>query len=95
MKSIFQDSKVNKIEAFQFYVDNMPDWFFDKVCSNDVVLIRSDYKRYSISEALCHIIVGKGFIPVKGGDYIVRGSNGNLSQISSKMFKELFSPTEL
>jgi len=36
-----------EIEAIQFYVDNMADFFFDKVGTDEVVLRKCDYKRYS------------------------------------------------
>ena len=43
------------IEAFKFYVDNMPDWFMHAVTNNTVVLKQCDYKKYSIDEAYCEI----------------------------------------
>ena len=49
-----------EIEAFQFYVDSIPNWFMDKVSSNDIILRNCDYKRYSIEEAYCEIKTPEG-----------------------------------
>ncbi len=64
-----------EIEAFKFYVDNIPDWFMDKVSSNDITLRNCNYNRYSIEEAYCEINTLEGVMIGRGGDYIIKGVN--------------------
>lgn len=61
------------VEAFKFYVDNIPDWFMDKVSSNDIILRNCDYNKYSIEEAYCEINTLEGVMIGRGGDYIIKG----------------------
>ena len=61
------------IDAFRFYVDNIPDWFMDKVNSNDIILRNCDYDKYSIEEAYCEINTLEGVMTARGGDYIIQG----------------------
>jgi hypothetical protein len=64
--------KNKQCESFQFYVDPIPDWFMDKVSSNEVILINCNYNRYSIDEAYCEIKTKDGIIIVRGGEYVIR-----------------------
>lgn len=48
-------TKYFEIEAFQFYFDNMPDWFMGKVSSNDVILFNSNDSKYGVDRAFCII----------------------------------------
>ena len=47
------------IEAFKFYVDNIPDWFMDKVSSNDIILKNCDYniEGLILFSHFCHLKV--------------------------------------
>lgn len=76
-----------EIEAFQFYVDNMPDWFMDKVSDNTVTLCNCDYKRYSIDEAYCLIETLEGTHKCNGGDYVIKGVKGELYPCKSDIFE--------
>ena len=66
------------VEAFRFYVDYMPDWFMYKVKDNTITLRNCDYKRYSINEAYCEIETLEGTMIARGGDYIIRGIQGEI-----------------
>ena len=82
------------IEAFRFYVDNMPDWFFDKVCNNTIILHNCDYKRYPIEEAYCQIKTLEGTMIARGGDYIIKGVKGEIYPCKPDIFKETYEIVE-
>ena len=65
-------TKPCEIEAFQFYVDNIPDWFMDALSRNEVKIYNCNYKRYSIDEAYCLIETLEGTMRGNGGDYIIK-----------------------
>lgn len=75
------------IEAFKFYVDPMPDWFTDKVASNDVILRNCDYRRYEIDEAYCEINTLEGVMCGDGGDFIIQGVNGEIYPCKPDIFE--------
>lgn len=60
------------IEAFKFYIDDMPDWFMDKVSSNEIILHNCNYNKYSVKEAFCEIETSEGIMRGNGGDYIIK-----------------------
>ena len=78
------------IEAFQFYVDNMPDWFMDAVSNNTVILHNCNYKRYSINEAYCEIKTLEGVHRCNGGDYVIKGIKGELYPCKADIFKQTY-----
>ena len=75
------------IEAFQFYVDNMPNWFMDAVTKNDVILRNCDYKKYPIGEAYCEIKTLEGINICRGGEYFIKGVKGELYSCKEDIFK--------
>ena len=75
------------IEAFRFYVEDMPDWFMDAVTNNIVALKQCDYKRYSIDEAYCEIKTLEGTHRCNGGDYVIRGVKGELYPCKPDIFE--------
>jgi hypothetical protein len=86
---------VNKrplIKAFKFYVDYIPDWFMDKVNSNEVSLVCCNFKMYSIEEAQCVIKTPKGNKVVRGGNYIIKDIHDNLYSCDSDTFEMLYEP---
>lgn len=83
------------IEAFKFYVDNIPDWFMDRVSSNDIVLRNCDYHKYPIEEAYCEINTLEGVMIGKGGDYIIKGINGEIYPCKPDIFDKTYEKVEL
>jgi len=79
-----------EVEAFKFYVDAMPDWFMDKVSSNEVTLHRCNYDKYSIEEAYCHITTLEGVMLGSGGDYIIKGVQGEIYPCKTDIFEETY-----
>lgn len=78
------------VEAFQFYVDALPDWFMDKVSTNEAILINCNYSRYSIDEAYCEIKTLEGTMIANGGDYIIKGVQGEIYPVKSDIFKDTY-----
>jgi hypothetical protein len=76
-----------EIEAFKFYVDGMPDWFMDAVTFNEVTLYCCDYRRYEIDEAYCEIKTLEGVMRGNGGDYIIRGVQGEIYPCKPDIFE--------
>jgi len=78
------------IEAFKFYVDGMPDWFMDRVSKNDVVLINCNYKKHNIEEAYCEIKTLEGVMRGNGGDFIIKGVNGEIYPCKPDIFDKTY-----
>lgn len=78
------------VEAFKFYVDGMPDWFMDKVSSNDVILHNCNYNKYSIEEAYCEIKTLEGVMVADGGDYIIKGVQGEFYPCKPDIFEQTY-----
>ena len=56
------------IEAFKLGVDNMPDWFMNKVTINEVIL-HNDF----VDGTSADIHTLEGWHHASNGDYIIRG----------------------
>lgn len=82
------------IDAFRFYVDNMPDWFFNKVGTDDIVLMNCDYKKFSIKQAYCRIHTLEGTMVANGGDYIVQGIDGEIYPVKKEIFEKTYERVE-
>lgn len=85
----YRDKPV-EIEAFQFYVDNMPDWFMDKVTTNEIILHNCDYHKYYIEDAYCEINTIKGIMKGNGGDYIIKGVNEEIYPCKQDIFEKTY-----
>lgn len=78
------------VEAFKFYVDPMPDWFMDKVTTNEVILFNCNYNRYTIDEAFCHIDTLEGVMEGRGGDFIIKGIQGEIYPCKPDIFEATY-----
>lgn len=76
-----------EIEAFKFYIDDMPDWFMDKVTSNDIMLYNCDFKEFAVEEAFCLIYTLEGTMRANGGDYIIKGVQGEIYPCKPDIFE--------
>lgn len=79
-----------EIEAFKFYVDPMPEWFMDKVTSNEVILRKCNYDKYTIKEAYCDIQTLEGTMKGLGGDYIIKGIQGEIYPCKPGIFEATY-----
>lgn len=79
-----------EIEAFRFYIDPMPDWFTDKMTYNEIMIFNCDYSRYDIDEAYCTIKTLEGTMRGNGGDYIIKGVQGEIYPCKSDIFEATY-----
>lgn len=82
------------IDAFQFYVDPMPNWFMDKVTTNEVILSNCGYSHSSIENAYCEIETLEGIMKGNGGDYIIKGVQGEIYPCKSDIFEATYEKVE-
>jgi hypothetical protein len=78
------------IEAFQFYVDNIPDWFIDKVTKNEITMVNCDYKKCYIEDAYCEIKTLEGIMIANGGDFILQGVEGEVYPCKKEIFLKTY-----
>ncbi len=64
------------IEAFKFRIDYCPDWFMDKVSTNEIVTFESH----------CTIKTLEGWMRAEIGDYIIKGIIGEIYPCKKEIF---------
>ena len=69
------------IEAFKLGVDNMPDWFMDKVTANDIYLFNC------VGRTSAQIHTLEGWHEAGHGDYIIKGVKGELYPCKPDIFE--------
>ena len=71
-----------EIEAFIYWYDNRPDWFSDKVTSNDIVTYQTH----------CDIKTLEGIMRADAGDYIIKGVKGEIYPCKPDIFQMTYEP---
>jgi hypothetical protein len=83
-----------EVEAFLFGVDNMPDWFMDKVISKDVVLHRIPFdesRARNYGQMYCYIKTLEGTMQAyEGKDYIIKGIKGEIYPCKVDVFESTY-----
>lgn len=77
-----------EIEAFQFGIDSIPDWFMNKVTKNEIILV-SMGKHFPI-EGCCIIPTLEGEMKGDIGDFIIKGIKGEIYPCKSDIFKKTY-----
>lgn len=72
------------IEAFKFRIDNCPDWFMDKVSTNEIIT----------TETECSINTLEGWMVGQKGDYIIQGIKGEIYPCKSDIFEASYEKVE-
>lgn len=80
-----------EIEAFQFGIDYMPDWFMDKVTDNTVTLYNMG--KYP-QEGYCEIKTLEGTMKGNIKDYIIKGVNKELYPCKPDIFSKTYEKCE-
>ena len=83
-----------EIEAFKFYCESMPDWFLDQMSDNTIMIFNCDYNRYTKEEAYCTIETLEGKMTGNGGDYIIKGVNGEIYPCKPDIFHKTYEKVE-
>lgn len=68
------------IDAFNFRHDPCPDWFMDKVTSNEIIT-----QPFS-----CTIKTLEGTMTAQAGDWIIKGVNGEIYPCKSDIFEKTY-----
>ena len=76
------------VEAFKFGIDYIPDWFMDKVTTNEIILHDS-----SIAD-ICNVDINtlEGVMHASYGDYIIKGVNGEIYPCKPDIFEKTYEP---
>lgn len=83
-----------EIEAFKFYVDDMPDWFMDGVTENKIILNNCNHDQYDLNQAYCEIETLEGTMVAYGGDYIIQGIEGEIYPCKERIFEATYDKVE-
>ena len=73
------------IQAFRYYVDARPDWFCDKVTTNDIITYETHCDIRTLEEAM------RGEI----GDYIIQGVKGEIYPCKPDVFEASYELVEV
>lgn len=89
----FYRKKPVVIEAFKLG-DNIPDWFMDKVTSNDIILHRIPFhesRPRNYGQLWCEIKTSNGVVEAyEGRDYIIKGTQGEIYPCQIEIFEEIY-----
>ena len=77
------------IEAFQYGIDNRPDWFNDKVTSNDIITFWGKDIRHK-EDYYCEIKTLEGVMKGDCGDFIIQGVNGEIYPCKPEIFEKTY-----
>ena len=82
------------IEAFRLGIDYIPDWFMDKVTSNDIVLhgTSSGFEHYDDTNA--DIKTLEGIMHANFGDFIIKGVKGEIYPCKADIFYATYEESE-
>lgn len=82
------------IEAFKFGHDNIPDWFMDKVSSNEIFLVGNGHplERGSINYA--DIKTLEGVMTAFVGDFVIKGLKGEIYPCKADIFEMSYEKEE-
>lgn len=77
------------IEAFRIGVDNIPDWFMDRVTANDIILHqeRGDLQSADIKTL-------EGTMRGLKGEYIIQGVKGEIYPCKPDIFEATYETVE-
>jgi hypothetical protein len=76
------------IEAFKFGIANIPDWFMDKVSTNEIILQGHRYDGLYYFE----IKTLEGTIRGEKGDFIIQGIKGEVYPCKPDIFEATYEP---
>ncbi len=68
------------IEAFVYWHENRPDWFCDKVTTNEIITF----------ETHCEIKTLEGVMRGETGDYIIKGVQGEIYPCKPDIFEKTY-----
>ena len=81
------------IEAFKFGIDNMPEWFFDRVVTKEIIL-RGESEQWRCPLKCCEIQTLEGVMVGNRGDYIIQGIKGEIYPCKADIFEATYDLVE-
>lgn len=86
------------IEAFKLGVDYIPDWFMDKVSSNDIILYHIPFdeaRANNYGQIWCKIKTLEGVMTAyEGQDYIIKDIDGEIYPCKIDIFERTYELAE-
>lgn len=79
-----------EVEAFQLGIDYIPDWFMDKVTTNDIVLHGKSSGFEHQNDINADIKTLEGIMHANFGDFIIRGVNGEIYPCKPDIFEKTY-----
>jgi hypothetical protein len=78
------------IDAFRMGIDPRPDWFQDKVSTNEIITHawRESFSPFDHSTTWCEIKTLEGTMRGDYGDYIIQGVNGEVYPCKPDIFEK-------
>ncbi len=79
-----------EIEAFRLGIDFIPDWFMDKVSSNEIILYGKSTGFQHYDDTNADIQTLEGVMHANYGDYIIKGIQGEIYPCKPEIFKNTY-----
>ena len=83
-----------EIEAFRLGIDFIPDWFMDKVSSNEIILHGKSTGFQHYDDTNADIQTLEGVMHANYGDYIIKGIQGEIYPCKPEIFKNTYERVE-
>ena len=78
------------IEAFRIGIDNIPDWFMDKVSKNEIILYGKSSGFDHYNDTNCDIKTLEGIMHANYGDYIIKGIQDECYPCKPDIFEKTY-----
>lgn len=82
------------IEAFRLGIDNIPDWFMDKVSTNEIILYGKSTAFEHYNDTTCTIKTLEGNMLGEYGDYIIKGIKDEIYPCKPEIFEKTYERME-
>ena len=79
-----------EIEAFRIGIDYIPDWFMNKVSSNEIILHGKSSGFVHYEDTNCDIKTLEGIMHANYGDYIIKGVSGEIYPCKPDIFEKTY-----
>ena len=89
--SVYRKKPV-EIEAFRMGMDARPDWFQDKVTTNEIITFSMEPSNnpFDFVPTYCEINTLEGTMRGDYGDYIIKGVNGEIYPCKTEIFAKTY-----
>lgn len=83
-----------EVEVFRLGIESMPDWFIDKVNTNEIILHGKSSGFQHYDDTNCDIKTLEGMIHANYGDYIIKGIKGEIYPCKPEIFEKTYEKVE-